>query len=221
MNNLSKKNILSELTTLDLCVRFVVCIVIYIVLYMLNNRFQYYKPTLIPLTWVDSVFSFNPYGVYPYLFAYIFPAVVYLRMALAGMYDQIRKFQCHFLLTTFVANLLFFFFPTTIQNHYNMQPLEALMAISDSLTGFLLFSIYRIDQPFNCLPSLHVASAFVSCIALINDKRWIYIFSLFSAVLITISTFWVKQHYALDAFTGFMLALLTYLPSQYLLQKYK
>lgn len=210
-----------NINSLNLIARFLFCLLVYVILYMANNRFQFFKPTLIPLTWIDYKVGFSPYGVYPYLFAYIFPAIVFLRLGLLRNFEDLRKFQYHFLICTITANILFFFFPTTIHNEYNLKSISELISLSDHTTGFLLYTIYQIDKPYNCLPSLHVASAFVSCIALAHDKKMFHLLAVSIAIMIAISTFMVKQHYALDAFAGLILSLLTYYPSKYLLQKYE
>lgn len=67
-------------------------------------------------------------------------------------------------------------------------------------------------RPYACLPSMHVAlSVLPVCILYSVFKSiWIRIFSTLLAVLITVSTLTLKEHYFLDALAGLLLALIFY-----------
>ncbi len=67
---------------------------------------------------------------------------------------------------------------------------------------------YWIDRPYNCFPSLHVALAFISVqmIDRYNPRLAPYFLSL--ALLVTLSTLFVRQHYILDLVAGGGLAYL-------------
>lgn len=67
-------------------------------------------------------------------------------------------------------------------------------------------------QPFACLPSMHVALAVLpTAMGLaVLDARWLDSISVGCAVLITISTVTLKEHFVLDAVAGVVLGLAAY-----------
>lgn len=67
-------------------------------------------------------------------------------------------------------------------------------------------------RPYACLPSMHVALAFLpTAIGFsVLHTGWLKIAILIFASLITISTLTLKEHYFLDALTGLILAFLFY-----------
>ena len=70
---------------------------------------------------------------------------------------------------------------------------------------------YEADVAINCLPSLHVASFILSALFLYEDTRKEYGWmALTTAILISISTIFVRQHYVLDIPAGILHALFVY-----------
>jgi membrane-associated phospholipid phosphatase len=67
-------------------------------------------------------------------------------------------------------------------------------------------------RPYACLPSMHVALSVLPVCILYSVLKsiWIRIFSTLLAVLITVSTLTLKEHYFLDALAGLLLALIFY-----------
>lgn len=71
----------------------------------------------------------------------------------------------------------------------------------DFFTNILRF-FYWIDQPFNCFPSLHVALAVISAVAVRRCRpRLAPVFYLL-ALIISASILFMKQHYVLDLVGG-------------------
>jgi len=64
-------------------------------------------------------------------------------------------------------------------------------------------------RPYACVPSMHVAlTVLPACILLSESKSlWIKVFSTLIAILITVSTLTLKEHFFLDAVTGLLLGL--------------
>ncbi len=80
--------------------------------------------------------------------------------------------------------------------------------------GFFAWSlqfIYDFDRPYNCLPSLHVAYAFLAALTCYRVHRGLGIAALLYAALIGISTLYTKQHYVVDVVAGVLLAYVAYL----------
>ena len=66
---------------------------------------------------------------------------------------------------------------------------------------------YASDPPFNCFPSLHAANSSISAYYLTREKpKYWYIFWLI-ALLVMISTLFVRQHVIVDEIAGFILAI--------------
>jgi len=79
----------------------------------------------------------------------------------------------------------------------------------DGWNEWAVRKLFEVDKGFNIFPSLHVANAlFVAAVVTRFDRRlalpvWTW------AILISISTMTVKQHYAVDAIAGAFLAAFT------------
>lgn len=198
--------------------------IFYFGIYLLNNRIQFFSPTIIPETIIDQLVVFNPHGSYFYIFAYIYPVLVFLRLYSLQQLKEISLFQIHFLTTALVANIFFFLFPTTIISPTSNYSLQQLLEISNWFSAHGMYLIYNTDQLFNCFPSLHVATAFVAANGLKNEKIQIQIIGYIIAILIAYSTLQVKQHFFYDVLGGIVLSFLCIPLSQKLLQwieKYK
>lgn len=200
----------SDISFKKILITFIIITVSYFGLYFLNNNFQLFSATSVPVTIFDHLVEFKPTGVYIYSFAYILPALVFFRLWQKEDYPQIIFYQCHFMLTTILANLIFLLFPTTLYNVYSTYSLDQLLQYTDWLTASWLKTIYYIDRPYNCLPSLHVASAFVSAMALHKDNKWLLAAIYLFVFWICLSTMQVKQHHFYDVVCGFLLSLATF-----------
>lgn len=196
------------ITKTELVFRFCYVAVIYFSLYLINNRFQCFSPLNIPQTQIDQLVPFAPWGIYIYIAAYIQPTMVFIRLYYQKNFGQLIILQNHFLLTTIFANIIFFFFPTTITMPYSSYTIEHLSSLSSPLTAHLLQYIYSTDRPFNCLPSLHVAASFVATYSLHQEKKHIILLSYFFSFAVALSTLMVKQHIFYDLVFGFILSIL-------------
>lgn len=73
--------------------------------------------------------------------------------------------------------------------------------------GLWLLELTRwIDRPFNCFPSLHVSLDFISAFVTWTERPLAGALLLAAASVISVSTMFVKQHYALDVAGGVVLA---------------
>jgi membrane-associated phospholipid phosphatase len=73
--------------------------------------------------------------------------------------------------------------------------------------GVTLMAVTRaIDQPFNCFPSLHVSLDFLAAFFTWTQRPRAGAGLLGMAMLISVSTLFVKQHYVLDIVAGVLLA---------------
>jgi membrane-associated phospholipid phosphatase len=74
-----------------------------------------------------------------------------------------------------------------------------------SVAAWLVALEYRLDEPYNLFPSLHVAISWLAWLACRDRVRPRALF-LAVVVAISISTVFVKQHYIVDVVAGVALA---------------
>lgn len=109
-----------------------------------------------------------------------------------------------------ICSIIFLIYPTCIDFQPETFPRENIFTF---LTGVL----YGADEPVNVFPSIHCFEATAICIAIWKSKRWgkctkPRIVGVVSAVLICLSTVFIKQHSAADVVAGVFLAVVLYFP---------
>ena len=97
----------------------------------------------------------------------------------------------------------------------NMQELRPAEFPRDNFLTRFMAGYYEMDTNTNVLPSLHVIGAFAVQTAAWHSKRlgtplWRTVFTV-TAVLISLSTVFLKQHSILDVFAGLLVCLPAYL----------
>lgn len=68
-------------------------------------------------------------------------------------------------------------------------------------------------RPYACLPAMHVSLSLLPAFLLfsVTKSRWLRFWSTLIAILISLTTVTLKEHFVLDLFAGFALALVFYL----------
>lgn len=151
-----------------------------------------------PSIGIDAYIPFVSHFVYFYFATYI--VVIAPFLFLKDPKDYYDAFKI--LSFTIIASSIFFVaFPT-----YMIRPEIALTSFSDKMVLLL----WKIDQPHNLLPSLHVSASFLSAFICNKFNKKIGIVLIILALLISASTVFVKQHYILDVITGFLFAVMAY-----------
>lgn len=147
---------------------------------------------------LDDLIPFNELFMIPYVYWYFF-------MVLAVLYTCFRDREAflrlsRFYILTFGGSILIFLLFPTCQNFRPVQ------LPRDNFLTDLITLLYRTDTHTNVCPSLHVVGSIGAAIGLCDTKRfgtplwkWIH---WGSAVLICVSTVFVKQHSVLDIFWG-------------------
>ena len=116
----------------------------------------------------------------------------------------------------------FLFLCTVFPNGLNLRPTSF---VRDNIFVDLVRYIYRTDTPTNVLPSIHVFNSIGVCIAIwhssaLKKHRWIQYGSYVLALLIILSTVFLKQHSVTDVIAAFVLACVIY-PFVYAAQEKK
>lgn len=143
---------------------------------------------------LDSMIPFQELFLIPYLFWFVFLGgmVIYTLFADVDAFKKMMKFV---ILTHCTALLIFFLFPTC-------QYLRPLDFPRDNVLTRFMAGFYRFDTSTNVCPSLHAIGSVAAMLAGWDSRRfsargWKLAF-LVCAVLITLSTVFLKQHSVLD-----------------------
>ena len=154
----------------------------------------------LPLTAIDRAIPFDPAWIIPYLSMYVF---LIIPPALSITVEQIRRYLIGMAIMFAVAALCFFFCPVI----YDRPPLPAVAPPLYRL-------IVSMDQPINCIPSLHAGmTVFAMLFAhriLAHEptrvRRTLLALGWTWTLLILYGTLATKQHYFLDLPAGALLA---------------
>lgn len=172
----------------------------YALLYKSANYIYIGEPTKIPFTEVDQFWSFNPHWVWIYLSSFItLPLAYHL-----WFFKKRKDFLMSFGLLTVASFLIFVFFPTYIPRE-NYLPTDLNLVYQ-----FVFKALHTADGVTNCLPSLHVSTAFFAAWWSYDIKRESFPLFFVYATMVAISTMTVKQHYFYDALAGFVLSLIIF-----------
>lgn len=164
---------------------------------------QYY-PMYVPL---DDWIPFCEWFIIPYVVWYGYLAAMHIYLLLTDV-PAFRRLMWFQIATYAVAVAVFLLYPTC-------QELRPAVFPRENLLTRLVAGIYSIDTNTNVCPSLHcVGSAAVAIAAFDAPKlrRGLWRPAIAAmAVLISISTVFVKQHSVMDVFWGLVLSLAGYL----------
>ncbi|HTV39035.1 MAG TPA: phosphatase PAP2 family protein [Candidatus Sulfotelmatobacter sp.] len=161
--------------------------------YLFFQRHHYFPPTAMPLSFLDWLIPFWAETVWIYLSVYF---LMPIGPFLMNRRRQIHCYAAGIALIGLIADVVFFFFPTTCP-----RP-------SAAGTNTLYQSLVGIDNPFHAFPSLHAAFAVYSarCAVMVarelNGSRLFEIGLWFWTFMILVATLTTKQHVIVDLAGG-------------------
>lgn len=179
----------------------------YLLTFLITERFlprSYYHPMYHPL---DDRIPFQEIFLIPYVFWYIYM----IGSIFYTLRHDTRAFrrQGWFMIITFgIASLIYLIYP-------NCQQLRPQVFPRDNLLTSAVRLLYWIDTPTNVCPSLHVCGSIGCALGLSDTRRFgtplwkIVNFSI--ALLMSLSTLFLKQHSVVDVFWALVLSLAAYL----------
>ena len=141
---------------------------------------------------------------------FLAPAILgYLAVfvALFGLYWVVPAGQAFrnmikvFILMVSIHYLFFIFLPVKMMGRPEIIP--------NGFFSTLAWLYFKVDQPYNCFPSLHVAQATLSAAVTWPYHRYRPLF-IGCALLTAVSVVLVKQHYIADSVAGAVVALLVF-----------
>jgi membrane-associated phospholipid phosphatase len=168
-------------------------------LYMLTGRVHLGGAVLLPVTVLDRRIPFLSPTVWIYhtQFFFLLAGVRALRQPAV-----ISRTLYAMAAASLISFAVFFVYPTT---------LPRVEVSAGPLTRRAFALLYAIDPPTNCLPSLHVALAWVAALGVGKENRRAGVAALAWAALISLSTLTTKQHYLIDVLAGLCVAALCWL----------
>lgn len=156
---------------------------------------------------VDNLIPFCEWFLIPYYMWYPFMGIMGLYLLFTDA-NGFRKFMSFIGLSFMCAIVIFLIFP-------NGQDLRPEVFPRDNILTRAIAGLYRIDTNTNVLPSLHVVGSLAVPFAAQNNgklkKPWILIILYFIAVLISLSTVFIKQHSLLDGIVAVPYAIIFYI----------
>ncbi len=170
---------------------------------------RYYQVKMYYPIWslTDYKIPFCEYFLITYLFWFVFIAGMMIYTLLYDI-EQFKRFMCFTMLTYSVTIIIYVIFPTC--NILRPSDFVRENTFTDAIQAY-----YRMDTCTNVCPSLHVIGSVAVMLAGVHSKSikslWIKLLIVFMAILISISTVFVKQHSILDILWALPVCLLGYL----------
>ena len=149
----------------------------------------------LPETTLDRLVPVQPAWAVIYLSYFLFPILTVL---VVRQEELIRRTFLAWLMVWLTGYACFLVYPTILP--------RAVGELGPGFFAWFLRGIYDADAPRNCLPSLHVASPFVSALTIWRVHRGVGLAVGAWAALIALSTVFTKQHYVADVVSGILLA---------------
>ncbi len=158
---------------------------------------------------LDGMIPFNEFFLIPYLFWFLNIVLVlgYTLFFDTACFKSTMKF---FIITYLSAIVIYFIFPT----EQNLRPSDFVR--DNFLTDFMR-EFYEFDTNTNVCPSIHVMGALACLASTLHSKNlnklYIQIPAVIVAILICISTVFLKQHSVIDIVAALPICLVAYLIS--------
>lgn len=168
--------------------------------YTITGTYTFFPPWHPPQTAIDAWIPFLPDTVWIYLshIVVLFSGWWWMRQGPACTRAFIAMVA-----TAVIATAYFLFFPTELPRR-ELSGVDA-GPITQAAWAFLMSA----DHPTNSFPSMHVAEAVITAVALTRaDARFRWLAAVWAAA-IAISTLTTEQHVVADVVGGLLLAMLT------------
>lgn len=173
-------------------------VVLWFAYYLTINYINSSRGATIVASFLDYQIPLVPFFSIFYISAYI---LIFSPYFFVHDKKQFREDFLLYMLLIFVSSFVFLVFPTMA-----MRPLIVPQNIFDEMYLWIL----RNDLPFNLFPSLHVSlSCLASFLVYRENIKWGRVCIVW-AILVALSTLFLKQHYIADVAAGIILAAIAY-----------
>lgn len=141
-------------------------------------------------SFIDDYIPFCKYFVVFYLFWYVYIIVPMVYFGFKSKEDFLKLALFMFLGMT-ACYVVYFLLP-------NQQDLRPMITDTDIFSRVIKY-LYSVDTPTNVAPSMHVLNSIAVHVVIsrskkLRDIKWLQVASLFSAIMISASTMFIKQH---------------------------
>ena len=175
----------------------------YFILFFLTENLIPAESCHVVHCWLDDVIPFCEAFVIPYVFWYVYIVITLLYFALYNP-DGFKKLMTFIIVTQVVAMAIYILFPS----RQDLRPVEFPR---DNILTQLVGLLYSIDTNTGVCPSMHVAYSIGIVSAWLKERDVSKVWKggvVVAAVLICLSTMFIKQHSALDFFAALPLCML-------------
>jgi PAP2 superfamily len=170
-------------------------------LYQFTNRVHLFEPRILPFTRVDANMPLWSWTVWIYFTEYLFFLYAYFGVR---DYELVSRYYMAYMSILLFSIGVFVLFPVSF-------PRSSFPVTGASLSdNALLFLRTYMDQPANCLPSLHVSSCFISSFCFWKESKTRAVLLSLWSCLVAISTMTTKQHYFVDVWSAMILTIVAY-----------
>ncbi len=158
---------------------------------------------------LDDLIPFCEWFFIPYVLWYPFMLSVGLYLGIKEPQNY-KRYMIYFGISFLLSIALFFVFP----NGQNLRPAIDTLG-RDNLFTRAIAALYATDTNTNVCPSLHVVGSMMAVFGVLHSDRlrrtvYLPILSIILAVLIILSTVFIKQHSVVDALVGIPYGLACY-----------
>jgi len=180
------------------------CAIAFFVGYSVPNHYHLYQPQLLDFLWIDHVVPMVPWTIFIYIGEYVLFVTAYFMFR--DELNRNRYIWSYFGVLMF-AIVVFVLYPVTYPRADFPIPPE-----THRFTAKVFNTLRMIDDPSNCLPSLHVACCYLTAFAFLprTESRVTFWTYFLWATAIGASTLTTKQHYFVDVISGVALSLAGY-----------
>jgi len=155
----------------------------------------------------DQMIPFVSWFVIPYVYWFLFVAATIAYLFFTDKEDFYKCVAFLFIGMT-VCLTIFTIYPTSFDH-------RPTVIDGNPICQLLVNFIYTADKSQNVCPSIHVYNSIGCAIALMKSRRFsnhngMKLFAIISAVLITLSTMFIKQHSIIDVLMATILSVVLY-----------
>lgn len=170
--------------------------------YFLTGHIYLGTPRYLELFPWERELSLLPWTIW--IYTALYPFLLYMALNIKENIN-FNRLAYAFILLTIISCTVFFVFPTIYPREFFPIPFE------NDLTHKVFKLLRMIDKPVNCLPSLHIGTAFLTTFAMLHESKIKGILGLIYSVAMSYSTLTTKQHYIVDIIAALILVSILYL----------